>query len=161
MIGLLQRVTRAAVRVGEEEVAAIGPGILALVGVEREDGDAQAKRLAERILAYRLFSDSDGRMNLSVTDTGGGLLLGAPVYAGGGHGFRQSAQLFQGSPAGPGPPPLRPFSGYGQEISSGRCGGPFWGGYGRRARQRWPGYLLVAGPLMREPVTLVKALIGV
>lgn len=75
MIGLLQRVTEAAVDVDAERVATIGPGLLVLVGVERGDGAAQARRLAERLLGYRVFTDADGRMNASVLDTGGAVLL--------------------------------------------------------------------------------------
>ncbi len=75
MIALIQRVTSASVRVEGEAVAAIGPGLLALAAVERGDDVAQAERLAERILGYRVFEDAGGRMNLSLADTGGGLLL--------------------------------------------------------------------------------------
>ena len=74
MIALIQRVTEAAVLVGSERVSAIGPGILALVGVERDDGEAQAERLAERVLGYRIFPDTEGRMNRSLLETGGALL---------------------------------------------------------------------------------------
>jgi D-tyrosyl-tRNA(Tyr) deacylase len=56
-------------------VAAIGPGLLVLVGVQRGDGETQAQRLLERLLGYRVFPDDQGRMNLSLRDTGGGLLL--------------------------------------------------------------------------------------
>lgn len=75
MIGLLQRVSEARVTVAGEVVGTIGRGLLVLVGVERGDGEAQAERLLERILTYRVFPDSDGKMNLSLRDTGGGLLL--------------------------------------------------------------------------------------
>jgi len=75
MIGLLQRVTEACVRVAGEEVGAIGPGLLVLVGVERGDREAQAERLLERVLGYRVFPDSSGRMNLGLIESGGGLLL--------------------------------------------------------------------------------------
>lgn len=75
MIGLLQRVTEARVTVEGETVGAIGPGLLVLVGVEKGDGERQADRLLERLLGYRVFSDDEDRMNLSVRDTGGGLLL--------------------------------------------------------------------------------------
>jgi D-tyrosyl-tRNA(Tyr) deacylase len=74
VIALIQRVTSASVAVGGETIAAIGPGILALVGVERGDGEAQAQRLAEKVLGYRIFADAAGKMNLSLDDTGGGLL---------------------------------------------------------------------------------------
>ncbi|NMG04914.1 D-aminoacyl-tRNA deacylase [Azoarcus taiwanensis] len=75
MIALIQRVLSAKVEVSGETVGAIGPGILALVGVEREDGERNVMRLAERLLAYRIFQDEQNRMNLSVQDVGGGLLL--------------------------------------------------------------------------------------
>ncbi|MGD8710535.1 MAG: D-aminoacyl-tRNA deacylase [Ectothiorhodospiraceae bacterium] len=75
MIALLQRVTQAAVRVNGETVGEIGPGLLAFIGVQRGDGDAQVARLLERVLGYRIFEDDSGRMNRSLTDTGGGLLL--------------------------------------------------------------------------------------
>ena len=74
MIALIQRVAEAGVAVGGESVGAIGPGILALVGVERDDSEAQAERLAERVLGYRIFPDAQGRMNVSLVDTGGALL---------------------------------------------------------------------------------------
>ena len=75
MIGLLQRVTRASVAVAGREVGAIERGLLVLVGVQRDDGAAQAARLLERLLSYRVFPDAAGRMNLSLRDVGGGLLL--------------------------------------------------------------------------------------
>ena len=75
MLALLQRVSHARVEVAGELVGQIGPGLLVLVGVQPADGPAQATRLAERLLGYRVFDDGDGRMNLSLTDTGGGLLL--------------------------------------------------------------------------------------
>jgi D-tyrosyl-tRNA(Tyr) deacylase len=75
MISLIQRVASAHVVVDGETVGAIDRGILALVAVERGDGAAQADRLLERILGYRIFEDADGKMNRSLTDIGGGLLL--------------------------------------------------------------------------------------
>ena len=75
MIGLLQRVSHATVTVGGETVGRIGPGLLVLVGVERGDGPAEAKRLAEKLVEYRGFPDDAGRMNRSVQDIGGELLL--------------------------------------------------------------------------------------
>ena len=75
MIGLLQRVSRAKVTVDNIDVAAIEAGILVLVGVERGDTPAQAARLAEKICRYRVFPDTDGKMNLSVSDRGGQVLL--------------------------------------------------------------------------------------
>ena len=74
MIALIQRVTEARVEVDGEVVGAIGRGILALVGVERGDGEAQAERLVERVLGYRIFPDEDGKMNLSLLDIRGELL---------------------------------------------------------------------------------------
>ncbi len=75
MIGLLQRVSEATVHVDGGPVAAIGPGLLVFVGVERGDGEAQARRLAERLLGYRVFPDASGRMNASVVAAGGAVLL--------------------------------------------------------------------------------------
>lgn len=75
MIALIQRVSSARVDVDNETVGAIGPGLLALVAVQPDDGEAQAKRMVERLLGYRVFSDDAGKMNRSLTDTGGGLLL--------------------------------------------------------------------------------------
>ena len=75
MIGLLQRVSRASVAVEGREVGRIGLGLLVLVGVEKGDGEAQAERLLERLLGYRVFADTEGRMNRSLAEVGGGLLL--------------------------------------------------------------------------------------
>ena len=75
MIGLLQRVSEARVRVAGETVGAIGPGLLVLVGVQRGDDQARAARLLERLLGYRVFPDAEGRMNLGLAQVGGGLLL--------------------------------------------------------------------------------------
>ena len=75
MIALIQRVTDARVVVDAETTGAIGPGLLALIGVEKGDGEAQARRLCERVLGYRIFPDAEGRMNRSLSDTAGGLLL--------------------------------------------------------------------------------------
>ena len=75
MIGLLQRVLHARVEVDGEVVGEIGRGVLALIGVERDDDPARADRLLERLLGYRVFPDSEGKMNLSVRDVQGGLLL--------------------------------------------------------------------------------------
>jgi len=74
LIALVQRVSRASVHIDGEEVAAIGKGVLALVGVERGDSEAEAQRLAERVVAYRIFADAQGKMNLSLKDIGGELL---------------------------------------------------------------------------------------
>ena len=75
MIGLLQRVDGASVEAEGREIARIGKGLLVLVGVERGDDEAAADRLLERLVNYRVFADIEGRMNLSVADAGGGLLL--------------------------------------------------------------------------------------
>ena len=75
MIALIQRVVRAQVDVAGETVGRIGPGLLALVAVQPDDGEAQAQRMTERLLGYRIFADPEGKMNRSLTETGGGLLL--------------------------------------------------------------------------------------
>jgi D-aminoacyl-tRNA deacylase len=75
VIALIQRVSEAQVRVGGEPVGAIGRGVLALIGVRRDDRDADIERLLERLLSYRVFPDTEGRMNLSLAEVAGGLLL--------------------------------------------------------------------------------------
>lgn len=75
MLALIQRVTSASVAVDGTVIGAIGPGLLALVAVEPGDTDALIQRMAERLLGYRVFADAEGRMNRSLADTGGGLLL--------------------------------------------------------------------------------------
>ena len=75
MIALIQRVSEAEVRIGGERVGAIDRGVLALIGVQRDDGTEAGARLLERILSYRVFPDAAGRMNLSLREVGGGLLL--------------------------------------------------------------------------------------
>jgi D-aminoacyl-tRNA deacylase len=75
MIGLLQRVTEASVDVEGSRIGSIGAGLLVLACAERGDEETEAERLVERMLNYRVFSDINGKMNLSLRDTGGGLLL--------------------------------------------------------------------------------------
>ena len=75
MLSLIQRVTSASVAVDDAVVGAIGPGLLALVAVEPGDTDAMIRRMAERLLGYRIFADEADKMNRSLADTGGGLLL--------------------------------------------------------------------------------------
>ena len=75
MIAILQRVSQASVTINHEIVAEINKGLAVLVGVENQDTTAQADRLLQRILGYRVFADSQGKMNLSLLDIGGGLLL--------------------------------------------------------------------------------------
>jgi D-tyrosyl-tRNA(Tyr) deacylase len=103
LIALIQRVTEARVEVDGNVVGAIGRGILALVGVERGDTEAQAERLVERVLGYRIFQDAEGRMNLSLTDIGGELLavpqftLAADTNKGTRAGFSTAASPEDGS----------------------------------------------------------------
>ena len=75
MIALIQRVSEARVLVDGATVGAIGAGILGLIGVEKGDGESEARRLLERMLGYRIFADGEGRMNRSLRDVSGGLLL--------------------------------------------------------------------------------------
>lgn len=75
MIALIQRVSEARVEVDADVVGAIDAGLLALVAVQPGDGETQVGRLLERLLGYRVFADAQGRMNRSLADTGGGLLL--------------------------------------------------------------------------------------
>jgi D-tyrosyl-tRNA(Tyr) deacylase len=75
MIGLMQRVSGAKVTISGEQIAEIGTGLLVLVGIERHDGLEEAEKLAARLVAYRVFADEAGKMNRSVRDVGGALLL--------------------------------------------------------------------------------------
>jgi len=103
VIGLLQRVSRASVTVDGEVVGRIGLGLLVLVGVERGDGPAEAKRLAERLVEYRVFPDDSGRMNRSLVDVGGEMLLvpqftlAADTRKGTRAGFSKAADPAQGA----------------------------------------------------------------
>jgi D-tyrosyl-tRNA(Tyr) deacylase len=72
---LVQRVSEASVTVDGKEVARIGPGLLVLLGVRRGDGEAEADRIASKLLALRVFEDAEGKMNLSVDDVGGEVLV--------------------------------------------------------------------------------------
>ncbi|MEJ2530092.1 MAG: D-aminoacyl-tRNA deacylase [Gammaproteobacteria bacterium] len=98
MIGMLQRTSQAQVAVDGEVVGKIGIGLLVLVGVERGDSEAGADRLLERLLNYRVFPDAEERMNLSLRDIGGGLLLvpqftlAADTKKGNRPGFSNAAQ---------------------------------------------------------------------
>ena len=75
MKALLQRVSRASVEVEGEIVGEIGAGVLVLLGLDKDDDEVIAGRMLERMLAYRMFADDQGRMNRSVVDSGGGVLL--------------------------------------------------------------------------------------
>ena len=75
MIGLLQRVAAANVSINDEIVGQIDKGLLVFVGVQKNDSESQANRLLERLLSYRVFPDADDKMNLSLADINGGLLL--------------------------------------------------------------------------------------
>jgi D-tyrosyl-tRNA(Tyr) deacylase len=75
MIALIQRVTQAEVRVQDRVTGAIGRGVLAFIGVQREDTESDADRLLDRLLTYRIFADDEGRMNRDLRAVGGGLLL--------------------------------------------------------------------------------------
>lgn len=74
MRALVQRVGEASITVEGERIAAIGPGLLVLLGITHDDGDEEADRIARKLLALRIFDDAEGRMNRSVTDAGGELL---------------------------------------------------------------------------------------
>jgi len=75
MKALIQRVSQASVRVDQQVIGKIGRGLLVFLGVEKLDSEAQAKRMAEKLMAYRVFADEQGKMNLSVRDISGEILL--------------------------------------------------------------------------------------
>ena len=74
MRALIQRVASASVTVDGQTVSEIGPGLLVLLGVHEDDGDAQADRMAEKVRALRVFPDADGRMNVAIAEAGGEIL---------------------------------------------------------------------------------------
>jgi D-tyrosyl-tRNA(Tyr) deacylase len=98
MIALIQRVSDARVAVAGENIGKIGPGLLVLLAVEQGDDQSKCKRLAQRVLAYRIFADSDDKMNLNVQQAGGDLLvisqftLAAQTNKGNRPGFSKGAQ---------------------------------------------------------------------
>jgi D-aminoacyl-tRNA deacylase len=102
VIGLLQRVVEASVDIGAERVASIGAGLLVLVAVRPTDGEPSALRLLDRLLQYRVFADETGKMNLSLTQTQGELLLvpqftlAAHTHKGSRPGFSTAAPPEQG-----------------------------------------------------------------
>ena len=75
MKSIIQRVSQARLCIAEQNIAEIGVGLVALIGIAPEDGLVQARRMLQRILGYRVFADTQGRMNLSLQDIHGGLLL--------------------------------------------------------------------------------------
>jgi D-tyrosyl-tRNA(Tyr) deacylase len=75
MIGLLQRVTQSSVSINDETIASIDSGLLVLIGIEKNDIQDNAERLSDKIINYRVFADDNDKMNLSLKDTQGGLLL--------------------------------------------------------------------------------------
>ncbi|XBS69848.1 D-aminoacyl-tRNA deacylase [Acerihabitans sp. KWT182] len=75
MIALIQRVLRARVAVDASTIGEIGPGLLILLGVEKQDDEKKAEKLCQRVLAYRIFGDSQGKMNLDVRQSGGSVLV--------------------------------------------------------------------------------------
>ncbi|SUH40769.1 D-tyrosyl-tRNA(Tyr) deacylase [Salmonella enterica subsp. enterica] len=97
MIALIQRVTRASVTVEDEVTGEIGPGLLVLLGVEKEDDEQKANRLCERVLDTVSSADADRKMNLNVQQAGGSVLVVSQVYAGGRYRARVCDQAF---PAG-------------------------------------------------------------
>ena len=92
---LIQRVTCASVRVDRNVVGEIGFGLLVFLGVQPDDTDQTVARMAQRLLNYRLFSDVEGKMNVSVSRCTRQYFAGAAVHACGRYGPRQSTQLFK------------------------------------------------------------------
>lgn len=94
MIALIQRVSEAAVRVDGEVVGEIDRGLLVLLGVEKDDDEAKAKRLMERVTTYRVFEDDEGKMNLNVKQVEGKSAGGFSIYAACGYKKRHASWLF-------------------------------------------------------------------
>ncbi len=94
MIALIQRVSEAAVRVDGEVVGEIDTGLLVLLGVEKDDDEAKAKRLMERVTTYRVFEDDEGKMNLNVKQVNGKVFGGVSIYITGRYQERHTCRLF-------------------------------------------------------------------
>ena len=126
MIALVQRVAEANVSVAGDTVGAIGAGILALIGVERGDSEAEALRLAERVLGYRIFPDAAGKMNLSLEDVRGELLAVPQFTLAADTNSGDAAELFQRRGPGEGRAPVRVLRGKREEwlprVATGRFG---------------------------------------
>ena len=75
MIALIQRVSRASVDINEKEVAAIGAGLMVLLGIQADDSEKEARKLAQKTVSLRVFDDDNGDMNLDVKSVGGGVLV--------------------------------------------------------------------------------------
>jgi uncharacterized membrane-anchored protein len=139
MIGLLQRVTSASVAVGGRQIAQVGRGLLVLVGVQKDDAAAQAGRLLERLLDYRVFPDVKGRMNLSLRDDGDGHPRGIL--------HRGRAGAGQGAVRGPrGARPRRVAADGGRGVRRRHAGEP---------RQRRAGNILAGDTMSKETLSKV------
>ena len=142
MIALIQRVREAQVDVDGETVGRIGPGLLAFVAVQPDDGEAQTQRMIERLLGYRVFADAEGKMNLSLADTGGGLLLVSQftLAADTTKGMRPS--FYCGRRARSRAALVRAPGGIGKNSLCTSGNRPVWHPYGSGAGQRRARYLL-------------------
>ena len=150
MIGLIQRVIRAHVEVEGETVGAIDAGLLALVAVQPGDGEAQAQRLLERMLGYRIFADAEGRMNRSLAESGGGLLLvsqftlAADTKKGMRPGFSTAAAPAEAEPL------VQPAGRTGAHGPSAGGNRPLRCPYGSASGQRRAGHVLARSALNRR-----------
>jgi D-tyrosyl-tRNA(Tyr) deacylase len=151
VIALVQRVSAASVAVGGRVVGEIGAGILALVCAERGDDESSADRLVERILSFRMFPDAAGKMNFSVRDSGGGLLLVSQfTLAADTRGGNRRASL-RGRPR-PGARTLRSRGGAGPCAASGGCDRRVRRTDAGGTRERRAGDILAAGRSSRGTV---------
>ncbi len=129
MRGLLQRVSGARVEVEGAVVGAIDQGLLVLLAVEPEDTRTNADKLLHKLLNYRVFSDPQGKMNLSLADTGGGLLLVSQFTLAADTRSGLRPRFFHGSATGAGRGAFRLRGGTGAEVAWSGGDGTFRGGY--------------------------------
>ena len=145
MIGLLQRVSSAKVVIGEDIVGAIDRGLMVLVGVERGDTEREGDRLVERLVGYRVFPDADRKLNLSVADIGGGLLLVPQFTLPADTRKGRAAEPLERCAAGHRKAPVRPRVGPGARAAFGRGNGAIRRLHAGYPHQRRTDHVHVAG----------------
>ena len=156
MIALLQRVSSASINVQGVQIARIDAGLLVFIGVQRYDQEAQAEKLLEKVLNYRVFPDASGRMNVSLRNRRGALLL-VPQFTLAADTRSGTRGIQHGRPTRARPASVRTFRGSGCQTSSTHRNGGIRRGHAGGAGQRWTGDILAGSAAAGTPGAL-KAL---